>query len=166
MRGTIKMLFWNMFASMHCLLITIISLSYVLKLWIELIKQRNHNSTNKFYWVEVFQNLEILVEISKNSKILKFQKILSREGAPALRVIRAGTWLTVHRSLPYQNSIELGQSGAAHADARDHQNVVLEYVCIDALLVNYDNKFKLCIEALDRANKIEKSQFYEQVLLG
>ena len=76
--------------------------------------------------------------------------------APAIRVIRAGTRLTVYRSLPYQNSIELSQSGAAHADAHDHGHVVLEHVCLDKSLVNYNNKFKLCIEALDRANKIEK----------
>ena len=50
---------------------------------------------------------------------------------PALRVIRAGTRLTVHRSLPYQNSIELGQSGAAHADAHDHEKLILEYNNID-----------------------------------
>ena len=46
--------------------------------------------------------------------------------------------------------MELGQSGAAHADARDHENNVLEYVCLEKLLVNYN------IDALDRANKIEK----------
>ena len=36
-------------------------------------------------------------------KYRKFEKMIER-GAPALRVIRAGTRLTVHRSLPYQNS--------------------------------------------------------------
>ena len=53
-------------------------------------------------------------------------------------------------------AMELGQSGAAHADARDYGNVVLAYVCLETLLVNYNNKFKLRIDALDRAHKIEK----------
>ena len=49
-----------------------------------------------------FSGLEkstFLVEISIFSKISKISKILKRD-APALRVIRAGTRLTVHRSLP------------------------------------------------------------------
>ena len=45
---------WIVFASNNRLVITIISLSYVLKLWIELITLRNDNVTKKFYWVEVF----------------------------------------------------------------------------------------------------------------
>ena len=52
--------------------------------------------------------------------------------------------------------MELGQSGAAHADARDHGNIVLDYVCLEEVLVNYNNHFRSCIQALDRANKIEK----------
>ena len=52
-------------------------------------------------------------------------------GAPALRVIRGVTKLTVDRSLPYQNSIELGQSGAAHAGAHDHEIIVLDENTID-----------------------------------
>ena len=48
------------------------------------------------------------------------------------------------------------QSGPAHADAHDHRNVVLEYVCPEKLLGNYNNKFKLCIAAFDGANKIKK----------
>ena len=72
------------------------------------------------------------------------------------KIKEAGTRLTVHRSLLYQNSIELGQTEAVHADAHDHENVVLEYVCLDKLLGNYNNKFKICIEALYIAHKIEK----------
>ena len=41
-----------------------------------------------------------------------------------LRVLRAKTWLTVYRTIAYQNSSYAGQSGAAHAGARDHKNVV------------------------------------------
>ena len=76
-----------------------IVLDNVLKLWIELIKWRNYNAMEKFYSLRTFQKLIFL------SKFRKFQKIEenvnSLEGAPALRVIRAGTRLTVHRSLPY-----------------------------------------------------------------
>ena len=59
----------------------IIALDSILKIWIELIKSTNDNVTNKFYRVRVFSKVE-------------------KKGAPALRVIRAGTRLTVHRSLP------------------------------------------------------------------
>ena len=60
-------------------------------------------------FVRNFENFE---NFRKNYNFIK-------GGAPALRVIRAGTRLTVYRSLPYQNSIELGQSGAAHAGIFD-----------------------------------------------
>ena len=74
---------------------------------------------------KLFPKVQNLVEISKISKNLKISKILSGE-APALRVIRAGTRLTVHRSLPYQNHSSASQSGAAHAGAHDHEKVVLD----------------------------------------
>ena len=45
------------------------------------------------------EKFDFLVKISKISKNLKNLKNSSRE-APALRVMRAGTRLTVHRSLP------------------------------------------------------------------
>ena len=47
-----------------------------------------------------FEKLTFLVEISKISKILEKNDNFIEGGAPALRVIRAGTRLTVHRSLP------------------------------------------------------------------
>ena len=75
-----------------------IVLDDVLKIWIELIKWRNGNAMKKFYRLRTFQKLIFLVEISKISKI--FEKIIEGS-APALRVIPAGTRLTVHRSLPY-----------------------------------------------------------------
>ena len=68
-------------------------------------------------------------------------------GDPALRGIRAGTRLTVHRSFP------LGQSGAAHAGARDHENIVLDKNMIDKSSWESNNWFRYCIEDLDRANK-------------
>ena len=49
---------------------------------------------------ELVSKVQNLVEISKISKNTEILKILSM-GVPALRVIRAGTWLTVHRSLSY-----------------------------------------------------------------
>ena len=50
----------------------------------------------------------------------------------------------------------MGQSGTAHAGSFDHENVVLDYVCLEEVLVNYNNSFRLCIEAFDRAKEIEK----------
>ena len=82
-------------------------------------------------WCKLFSKGHILV---KNSIFLKNHEKKKKSiegGVPALRVIRAGTRLTVHRSLPYQNSIELGQSGAAHADAHEHGKVVFVNKVID-----------------------------------
>ena len=47
-----------------------------------------------------FEKLAFLVEVSKFSEMSKISEN-SEGGAPALRVIRAGTRLTVHRSLPW-----------------------------------------------------------------
>ena len=47
-----------------------------------------------------FEKLTFLVEISKFPEISKISKKIEG-GAPALQVIRAGTRLTVHRSLPF-----------------------------------------------------------------
>ena len=46
--------------------------------------------------------------------------------APALRVIRAETRLTVYRSLPYQNNRKTEEQGAPHADALDHEKHVFK----------------------------------------
>ena len=51
-----------------------------------------------------FEKLIFLVEISNFSAISEISKIFEG-GAPALRVIRAGTRLTVHRSLPYRTAV-------------------------------------------------------------
>ena len=48
-----------------------------------------------------FEKFRFLMKILKIRKISKIWK--NEEGAPALRVIRAGTRLTVHRSLPYSS---------------------------------------------------------------
>ena len=56
-----------------------------------------------------FEKLTFLVEISQNFNF--FEKI--EGGVPALRVIRAGTWLTVHRSLPYRTAVNWRHLGPA-----------------------------------------------------
>ena len=71
MHMTMKMLFLRRIPSENGLGSDIISLSYVLRLWIELIKYINENAMKKFHWLEVFGKLTFLVEISKISKILK-----------------------------------------------------------------------------------------------
>ena len=50
-----------------------------------------------------FEKMTFLVEILKISEMLEKNYKSIEGGAPALRVIRAGTRLTVHRSLPYLN---------------------------------------------------------------
>ena len=59
-----------------------------------------------------FEKLTFLVEISKFSKILEISRFFE-EHAPALRVIRAGTRLTVHRSLPYRTAVNWPEAGPA-----------------------------------------------------
>ena len=59
-----------------------------------------------------FEKLTFLVKISKFSKISKVPKNVEG-GAPALRFIRAGTWLTVHRSLPYRTAVNWRDLGPA-----------------------------------------------------
>ena len=88
-----------------------------------------------------FEKLTFLVEILKFSKISEISNVFE-EGAPALRVIRAGTRLTVHRSLPYQNHSKAGQSGAAHAGTFDHENVVLDNFCLEEGIGNHNNSFR------------------------
>ena len=43
------------------------SLSYIMRLCLELIKCRNGNATEKFYWLEVFENVRFSKKISKFS---------------------------------------------------------------------------------------------------
>ena len=57
--------------------------------------------------------------------------------------------LTVDRSLPYQNSRKKKEQAAPHADALDHENHVSECDCLGKYALESNNKFKLCIEALD-----------------
>ena len=73
----------------------------VSKLRLELIKARNDNATEKFYRFQVFQKLSFLVKISKILKNVEKVKNFYERGVSALRIIRAGTRLTVDRSLPW-----------------------------------------------------------------
>ena len=100
MHMTMKKLFGIKMSSTRGLGSPIIVLDNILKLWIELIKSRNDNAMEKFYRLWTFQKLIFLAEIWK--KFENFHKNYKsiEGGARALRVIRAGTRLTVHRSLP------------------------------------------------------------------
>ena len=69
----IKMLFQRRISSSSVLGSPIIVLDNVLKIWIELIIQRNDNAREKFYRFNAFEKLTFLVEISKISKF--FEKI-------------------------------------------------------------------------------------------
>ena len=82
------------------MVITIIVLDMSLKLRLELITYRNDHVMEKFYRVQVLQKLSFFVKILKISKNLWKVENFHEGGVPALRVIRAGTRLTVHRSLP------------------------------------------------------------------
>ena len=110
----------------------------------------------KFYRLRRFQKVDIFGRNFENfEKSGKFSKMI--EGcAPALRVIRAGTRLTVHRSLPYwcksnprPESTEFIYNIGLFGDVFDEETV-------DKSSRECNNKFKLYIEALDRANKKER----------
>ena len=68
-----------------------------------------------------FEKLTFLVEISKFSEISRICENFER-GAPALRVIRAGTRLTVHRSLLYSSfSKSNSETVLSRADLGPHK---------------------------------------------
>ena len=79
---------------------TIIVLKHILKFIEMVLKDENDFEISEFYQPRTFEKVE-------NDAILrKFQNFweIIAGGAPALRVSRAVTRLTVHRSLPYRNS--------------------------------------------------------------
>ena len=94
------MLFGKIISSTSARLIDMSVVDVVLKIRIELIKSRNDDATEKFNRLWTFEKLIFLVEISKIWKIFEKTYNFIEGSAPALRVIRAGTRLTVHRSLP------------------------------------------------------------------
>ena len=89
-----------MLASNMCLGITIIVLDNVFKIWIELITLQNHNDMENSIGLSGFQKLKFSAKFQNIRNTLKNNEFAA-EGVPAPRDIRAGTRLTVHRSLPY-----------------------------------------------------------------
>ena len=73
-----------------------------------------------------FKKLAFLVEISKISEFLKKSQI--HRGRRSCSTSYPSGNLVDGSPLV---AVELGQSGAAHADAHDHENVVLEKNIID-----------------------------------
>ena len=101
---TMKMLFLIRISSISGRGSDMIVLDNVLKIWIELIKQRNDNAREKFYRVQWFRKVDIFGRNFENFENSRKNHKFIEGCAPALRVIRAGTRLTVHRSLPYGNN--------------------------------------------------------------
>ena len=99
MHVTMQKLFRITLSSTSSLGSPIITLYKSLKFRTELINWKNDNAREKFYLMQTFSKARFFVEILKILKNLEILKIFEG-GAPALRVIRAGTSLTVHRSLP------------------------------------------------------------------
>ena len=122
-----------------------IVLDNVLKLWMELIKQRNDNATKKFYRFRVVWKVQLFIEISKISKNLEISRI-SSTGAPALRVIRAGTRLTVHRSLAYRTAVNWRHPGPAkiHDNGQCFQG--FRNLLYQELLVCYIKRFYIVLK--------------------
>ena len=77
---------------------------------------------------------------------MKKREEKGRGRAPAPRVIRAETRLTVYRSLPYQNDRKKEEQGAPHADALDREKHVFKCNCFFKVLVNLHNSFGGYIE--------------------
>ena len=100
MHMTMKMMFLIIISSISVRGSDMIVLDNVIKIWIELIKLRNDNVMEKFYRGRVVSKSSIFCRNFENfEKSRKFEQMVDA-GAPALRVIRAATRLTVHRSLP------------------------------------------------------------------
>ena len=75
---TLKKLFWMDISSRSGLGSDMIILDNVLKIFMELLKQRNDNAGEKFYLVQAFSKVRNLVENSKIPKNLEILKILSK----------------------------------------------------------------------------------------
>ena len=82
--------------------------------------------------------------------------------APALRVPRAETRLTVYRSLPYRNSSQAGQKGRLHDGTLDHEKVVSEDHCFLKSAWEYlvKNILKFIEMLLKFENDFKISEFY------
>ena len=103
----------------------------------------------KFYRFLWFRKVDILGRNFENFENLRKNDNYIEGGAPALRVIRAGTRLTVHRSLPFRVA-QGGQSRGCLMEraslyeppsgnqvdglppaSSDHENFVLKYIIIE-----------------------------------
>ena len=100
MRRTMKKQFLKIIASWKCLGITMIVLKNILKFTEILLKYWNDFEISEFYRSQTFRKK---LKIIRFLKIRNFLKIIAG-AAPALRVSRAVTRLTVHRSLPIPGS--------------------------------------------------------------
>ena len=71
--------------------------------------------------LKVYRQLNIDTQclLSSSGRTTKAPPLAQAKRTTTLRVSRAEIWLTVYRATADQNSIQLGQSGAAHADADD-----------------------------------------------
>ena len=95
-----------------------------------------------------FRNSEKMRILRKNRKIWKFQiseremkRMLWDDEALYESSVRKLGWRFTAR-LPYQNTIELGQSGAAHANSFDYENIVFDEKTIDNSSRESNNCFK------------------------
>ena len=65
----------------------IISLSYVLRLRMEIVRYQNANAGSEFYWHEIFHEGVIFENFFKNLKIFEVFKKKMKGKSPALRVL-------------------------------------------------------------------------------
>ena len=90
--------------------------------------------------ISEFYRLKVFFEKVKIFR--KYSKLIVG-GAPALRVPRSETWLTVYCSLSYQNSRKKKEQGPAHADALDNVKFEIEDVFFTNAPWEFNDKFKL-----------------------
>ena len=80
------------------------ALDTVSNVHVELLKHWNDNATEKFYLMETISKSQKFGRNFDNFEEARKHFEMFEGGAPAVRVIRGGTMLTVHRALPYGNS--------------------------------------------------------------
>ena len=99
------MLFWRRISSTSGRRSDIIVLDNVSKIWIELIKYRNHNAGEKFNLVPTFSKVQILVEILKILKNQEHKKFFG--GRSCSTSYPSGNLVDGHRSLPFIYNVGL-----------------------------------------------------------
>ena len=80
-----KIMFLSVIASRSVLVNAIISLSYVLRLRMEIVRPQNADAIAQFYPHDFFTRVPFLKCFLKKSKFLNNKKV--RDNAPALRVL-------------------------------------------------------------------------------